>query len=446
MEAHVEYYDTPAKIEALKYIASSVPSGALDAAIIAIDLLEITNYKRQHFPFFEKIVASNGGKVIDLTASELETKINEKIKEYEEQVREISEILQNLDVDDNAFTMLDDSSEVATVGSQLRDAVFSYAIQQLANDDYSGASSCLNIYVSNYPVTLFGFRDLERSCYVAYISGRYESVTKMKVKLENIISGDLRMESLPQAEIISYFKIQWIILMANFRLKKYENVKVLYNVVINAPPVEGISACDVLETCFIPREQQDAKISNCDNFISKNDILIATLVSTILSSKDKEIKSFLRQHIYEDFFEENPQFLKFSESLVRKKFSAFESSTTELCTTYFQYNYNFRVEDWAHIKKILIMRCILFYFSLIDKISLSDLSQRLGIGKSELITLALQLMKVLNLNMSYDPVDKLFVRSQSKYPTQDLSSIVKNLENYIQATMIQNTVLKALEE
>ena len=103
------------------------------------------------------------------------------------------------------------------------------------------------------------------------------------------------------------------------------------------------------------------------------------------------------------------------------------------------------METWS-LDILRYYSLLLFYFSLIDKISLSDLSQRLGIGKSELITLALQLMKVLNLNMSYDPVDKLFVRSQSKYPTQDLSSIVKNLENYIQATMIQNTVLKALEE
>lgn len=444
-----EYDDIP-KIEVLYHIATNSDDLKFEAASAGLKLINEHKYGIEYFKALNKIITNGNGATgtsPEKSLRLLEQGVEKSVKKYQDRLDFLAETLRSEEGNDDEDGH-GGKSEFTAATKELRDCSFRLSILYLANNEYTNAFATLNILAPHYPGSEYTFRDYERLCFISYISKRFEKFDGLKSKLDDLYASTKKYKTrVSKEEAISFWKIRWSILMANFQLERYESVKKLFIKLIKAETIEGVSALEVLNSSLISKADIDYDY-NCDNYITRRDVLLAVIFSSLASSSDKDIKAFIKNEVVESFFEEDSFVLNYVQSLMQKKFSDITKWQTKIENDSVKHNYNISLANWNHIKQMIRLRLFLFYFSFIDQVGVKDMADRLHIAESELFNEVLELIQILNLNITYDPIQEAFVNSDKGIMRQceDFSVVHAKLKADCESTIVQSLVLRGLSE
>lgn len=220
----------------------------------------------------------------------------------------------------------------------------------------------------------------EYACQVGILQGTYQLTLSQEKKVDVFIStamsNEVYFKRLTTEEITSFWRVKFYVLYANFLKKNFEEVVKQGFAIASSDPIltvngTEIKALDVLNN------------SDFDKAIHKDEILIAMLVSVLVASTPKQLADIHAQPELTSILGSLLQsFRPFASALVNARFAEFFQlldGLETLCTSNM-----FFARIWEDIKLAFRKKAYLLYLSLVKRVSLRHLSNKLLIPEVEL--------------------------------------------------------------
>lgn len=420
------YHNDAANIEQLHYVAKNFPNINEDASNEGLLLIKKSFYGTKHLEYFEECLSIEPSQEVMLAFKE---RIKEEITELQYSIEELNAGLDDLDRETCSKTI-----------SKLREFMLRQALLCLSIDNFQLAATNLTYFTSNYSSVSYYFRDLELRSSIAYISKNYIFVNQISNKIFKTVHDLDRMQ---YPEIISLVRTAGTIIMCEFKLKNYSKVLEYFQLLIDL--CHKYSKVQDLLKKSIETFQHVKK--TYFNVFNSNDIKLSILFSIMVISADSDINIWTKHGYFQSLFTDFPVVYEFVRAFLSKKFALQSSCIAQIsenigiCTQNFQKN-----DDFLEVTRVLLLRNIIFYFSIVEKVSLSQLLATFGMEKKAFLPIVIQLIRVMELNIVYDSSNDTFNRKSevALKPLKNLPIILKNLEAGNEAAILQNQILDLL--
>lgn len=244
----------------------------------------------------------------------------------------------------------------------------------------------------------------EISAQIGLLQGNLNLTLNQDKRIEAFIStslsNELYLKRLTESEIISYWRVKFLILFAEFSKNNFKQVSASIFELIRLSPIETstgkeISALDILNS------------SNFNKFINRDQIVIISVLSILLTYPANELNNVLSE----------PEFI----SLVGNQLNFFKPFFTSTNSARFKElfeNLNsldkFMIYDpflskvWNNVKLKFRQMSFKIYLSLVIKVSTDHLSSKLNIPKLELITQLKDYIESEKLEFQYNELNDVF--------------------------------------
>lgn len=309
----------------------------------------------------------------------------------------------------------------------LKEILLELALRHLSSGHRSSALHSLRIFVQGYPSQDYHFQDMERSLYIFYMSNAFEFIEKQVLSEEKSLMSP--------AEEASLCKVLWTILMAKFRLRKYEQVCKSFIEFSEKP-----GYLQVLNTEFIKRPN-----ANCHVFFTKEDVYIAVIISALICQSDAEIEEMCKLPGMEDFWVENPLLVSLLQSHYNKSIAEYRGFESQVYDRYVKCNYHVENSVWKELVSFVQAKHVLFCLLFVERITLKQLSQHVCLDESELLSLIISLLKLMNLKMVlYSSSDGTLDRIVMENSNSDYCEPLEAFSVHSRGIILQNDLLRYL--
>ncbi|ODV58869.1 uncharacterized protein ASCRUDRAFT_72277 [Ascoidea rubescens DSM 1968] len=510
----------PIVFQKLFYITSALPTHALEASVKALELMREFGVPSVYYSYFKSTILQKLSSTDDLSSYNIDsisTLTTDKffrnlVTDVTTKTKDASDYLQSIN---NQLQEVKEEKELDKLESVRRFIEFGTIMNHLFLQEYSKAQSLMAAY-EKIPNTDFSFRNIEFDLYKQYMrlnfhsmASKYDSIqaviTRFFVKnivvkkvASNLIKTDTKIQIFGSVEEQkSFWKINWIILFAKFKVGNYNGVKSGFLKLSNPEKYEycrnperskevyaqlnGLTALDVLNSEF-DLNRNVILTSNDDfqtnfNFLTKRDILLAVLISLYQTTTPAEFTiKYLDTDLFEAFFFENPLIASFFQSLLSlTKISQIPKSLNQLEKNFMIPNSNFNnftitiksdndkslsklknymlstcsillnTSEFDRFKLFVRYRTYLSYLSFIKKIKISDFSERLGGIDQNLILKELgNLIYILNINLKYNAEDQTveFIGDKNYISMTELKKLDDQINEISETDKIYKSAVK----
>jgi len=287
----------------------------------------------------------------------------------------------------------------------------------------------------------------EYSAQVALIQGNYAAALNQDKRVEAFLttslSNELYLKRLTDQEVTSYWRVKFLILIAHFLKKDYSEVVSLIYDLINAPFIQTASGKQISAL-------QVLKGPNFGKFVHEEEIVLASIISILISKRASELNNVLNQSEFSTLVgskiaDVRPFFIslntaKFKElNVLLDQLDELAESNVFLNKVWPSIRLNFREKSYA------------LYLRLTVRVSADHLSHRLNIPKDQIVKEIQNYIKDKHLEISYDENNEIFEtkktdkRVELVETLQKLSEDSDNVEARLKDKLstVQNTFIKA---
>ncbi|CCH44264.1 COP9 signalosome complex subunit 11 [Wickerhamomyces ciferrii] len=244
----------------------------------------------------------------------------------------------------------------------------------------------------------------EYSAKVGILQAQYQNVFNQDKRVEAFLtlslSNELYLKRLTEQEVISYWRVKYLILFAYFLKKDFKEVTEQIFKLITAPSIQTASGKNISAL-------QILKDSNFGNFIHRDEIEFASFLSILAHKSPKELADIVNDEhfialIGTKVSETRPYFLALNSAQFKQLNLLLDNLEGKTKSNVF-----FR-KVWPVLRLRMRERGYNLYLNLSSKISADHLSKRLNIPKEQVISEIQDHVKKLRLEVVYDPETEIF--------------------------------------